>query len=162
MTEVLINIDVSDLRAAERFYCAALPLALGRPLGSDMLELIGPGARIYLLLNPPGSAPFAGAAQSRDYARHWTPVHLDFVVEDLESAVARSLAAGAIQERPVTRHVWGRMALMADPFGNGYCLLEFSDGGYDALQPGQPSQVSAISDKVRSSAQRFDAARDCG
>lgn len=126
MTEILIDIDVSDLEAAERFYCTALPLAVGRRLGSHMVELISPGARIYLLLNPPGSPPFAGAVQARDYARHWTPV-------------ARSLAAGAVQERPVSSHVWGRMALMADPFGHGYCLLEFSRRGYDALQPGQPS-----------------------
>lgn len=139
MTEILIDIDVSDLEAAERFYCTALPLAVGRRLGSHMVELIGPGARIYLLLNPPGSPPFAGAVQARDYARHWTPVHLDFVVDNLEAAVARSLAAGAVQERPVSSHVWGRMALMADPFGHGYCLLEFSRRGYDALQPGQPS-----------------------
>lgn len=28
---------------------------------------------------------------------------------------------------------WGRIAVMSDPFGNGYCLIEFSDAGYDAV-----------------------------
>jgi hypothetical protein len=25
---------------------------------------------------------------------------------------------------------WGRIALTADPFGHGFCLLEFRDSGY--------------------------------
>jgi catechol 2,3-dioxygenase-like lactoylglutathione lyase family enzyme len=27
----------------------------------------------------------------------------------------------------------GRLALLADPFGNGFCLLEFTGGGYDEI-----------------------------
>jgi lactoylglutathione lyase len=26
---------------------------------------------------------------------------------------------------------WGRMAFMSDPFGHGFCLLEFIGEGYD-------------------------------
>jgi predicted enzyme related to lactoylglutathione lyase len=28
---------------------------------------------------------------------------------------------------------WGRLALMSDPFGNGFCLLQLQGAGYDAL-----------------------------
>ena len=49
---------------------------------------------IYLLEKAAGT-PAAGARQPRDYARHWTPVHLDVVVDDVDAAVARAVAAGA-------------------------------------------------------------------
>ena len=37
---------------------------------------------IYLLRNAAGSSPGAAIPAGRDYARHWTPVHMDFVVDD--------------------------------------------------------------------------------
>jgi predicted enzyme related to lactoylglutathione lyase len=60
-------------------------------------------------------------------------VHLDFVVDDIEAAVARARAAGAIEEDPITEHAYGRLAMFADPFGNGFCLLQFTGNGYDAI-----------------------------
>jgi uncharacterized glyoxalase superfamily protein PhnB len=65
----------------------------------------------------------------RNYARHWTPVHLDFVVKDIEAAMKKAVSVGATLEVSITAHKWGRMALMADPFGNGYCFVEFLGGG---------------------------------
>ena len=35
---------------------------------------------------------------ARDYVRHWTPIHCDVVVDDLDLALARALDAGAAQE----------------------------------------------------------------
>lgn len=131
--QLLANIDVDDLARAERFYCEGLGLTVGRRLGAAGLELLGAGAPIYLLAKAAGTAPFAGARAVRDYARHWSPVHLDFVVEDLEAARDRALAAGALAETGITEHVWGRIVVMADPFGHGFCLLCFSERGYDAL-----------------------------
>lgn len=130
----LVNIDVLDLAAAERFYVDGLALEVGRRF-EGALELLGGEAPIYLLQKDAGSTPFSGADATRSYARHWTPVHLDFVVDDaaLEAAVARALRAGASQESPITTHAWGRIALCADPFGNGFCLLAFSPKGYDVL-----------------------------
>ena len=69
----------------------------------------------------------------RSYRRHWTPVHLDFVVTDLDAAVERAVAAGAVLEAPTVGRTWGRIAMFADPFGHGFCLLEFSEQGYDAI-----------------------------
>jgi predicted enzyme related to lactoylglutathione lyase len=69
----------------------------------------------------------------RDYQRHWTPVHLDFVVSDIRRAIERARAAGATLERDVTTHAYGKLALLADPFGNGFCLLEFTGRGYDEI-----------------------------
>lgn len=131
MTGLLVNIDVEDLENGTRFYCEALGLRVGRRF-DGWIELVGSGAPIYLLPKAAGTLAFAGG-EKRDYARHWTPVHLDFVVPDIRAAVARALAAGATLEREVTPHAYGRLALLADPFGNGFCLLEFTGRGYDEV-----------------------------
>ena len=57
----------------------------------------------------------------------------DFVVTDIRAALKRARDAGATLERDVTTHAYGKLALMADPFGNGFCLLEFTGRGYDAI-----------------------------
>ena len=132
-SSALINIDVADLPAASGFYCAALDLSPGRRFGAAAVELLGTSAVIYLLAKPTGSQAAPAIGQRRDYARHWTPVHLDFVVPDIESAVERARRAGAVLEGELTSHKWGRIALMADPFGNGFCLVQFVGCGYDEL-----------------------------
>ena len=114
-----------------------LGLALGRRLGNDWAEILGASSPIDLLANAPGTAPLGEAQpQRRDYSRHWTPVHLDFVVSDVDAAAARLMAMGAMLERPIQDRKWGRMASLADPFGHGIDLLEFKGRGYDEiLQP---------------------------
>jgi predicted enzyme related to lactoylglutathione lyase len=133
MTHVLVNLDVDDLERAIAFYGEALGLRLGRRLEPDFVELVGANVPIYLLLKEARSQPFRAAPATRAYSRHWTPVHLDFVVEDVEAAAQQAERAGATREGPITDHAWGRMALMADPFGHGFCLLQFKGRGYDEL-----------------------------
>jgi catechol 2,3-dioxygenase-like lactoylglutathione lyase family enzyme len=128
---LLVNIDVEDLDRATRFYCDALGLRVGRRF-DGWIELVGGDAPIYLLPKATGTEAFPKGAK-RNYARHWTPVHLDFVVPDIGSALDRATAAGATLERGVTNHAYGKLALLADPFGNGFCLIEFTDRGYDAI-----------------------------
>ncbi len=77
-------------------------------------------------------APAPGAAP-RDYARHWTPVHLDVVVDDIEAALDRAEAAGAVRESHPDTHPWGRIVRLADPFGHGLCLIQLLGRGYDEL-----------------------------
>ena len=132
-SSALINIDFADLAAASAFYCEALDLTMGRRFGDAAVELLGASAAIYLLAKPAGSQPTPSSEQRRDYARHWTPVHLDFVVPDIEAAVDRARRAGATVEGEITSHKWGHIALMADPFGNGFCLVEFVGRGYGEL-----------------------------
>ena len=130
---VLVNIDVDDLPRATKFYAQCFGLAIGRRLGAGGTELLGAGVAFYLLAKEAGTTPAPPPAQPRTYERHWTPVHLDFVVEDLEAAKARAIAAGAVLERDVEHHAWGSIAGLADPFGNGFCLLRFTERGYDAI-----------------------------
>ena len=69
----LINIDVPDLAAAERFYGSAFGLHRGRRLGVHVLEMLGGDAPVYLLEKTAGS--IGAAAAMRGYHVHWTPVH---------------------------------------------------------------------------------------
>jgi predicted enzyme related to lactoylglutathione lyase len=133
LTGLLVNIDVPDLVQAEAFYTRAFGLSAGRRFGGAGVELIGLAAPIYLLVKPAGSPAAATADAARDYARHWTPVHLDIVVADMDAALARAIDAGARQEAPVKVEKWGKLALMADPFGHGFCLIEFLNRGYDEI-----------------------------
>jgi predicted enzyme related to lactoylglutathione lyase len=55
------------------------------------------------------------------------------VVDGLESAITRAIAAGATQEGDIVEAPYGRLAMFADPFGHGFCLIEFGDQGYDAI-----------------------------
>lgn len=130
---LLVNIDVPDLAAAENFYTQAFGFTAGRRFGTDGVELLGATAPIYLLAKPAGSPAAATTQQPRDYARHWTPVHIDLVVDDVAQAVDRALSAGATLEQPVRSSAWGRLALLADPFGHGLCLVEFVGKGYDEI-----------------------------
>lgn len=131
MPEILINVDVGDLERATAFYTAAFGLVPSRRFGDAIVELTGAGSKLYLLAKAEGT-PGAGNA-ARSYARHWTPVHLDFVVDDLDAAIARAMAAGAVQEAPARSDVWGRIAPFADPFGHGFCLVQFLNRGYDEI-----------------------------
>src|SRR3954462_2548134 len=133
MPRVLLNLDVADIERAVAFYTAAFELRVGRRFDNAFVELLGAEAPIYLLQKESGSLPFETAEQGRRYARHWTPLHLDFVVDDLEAALARALAAGAVLEAPASQHAYGRLALLHDPFGHGFCLLQFEGKGYDEL-----------------------------
>lgn len=133
MIELRVCVDVEEVDRALAFYCSALGLTPGRRKGQVWAELLGASSPIDLLAKPSGSLPSPGASSGRDYRRHWTPVHLDFTVTDLEGTLRRCLDAGATQEGLVQEQPWGRMALLADPFGHGLCLLEFRGQGYDAL-----------------------------
>ncbi|MGH7041538.1 MAG: VOC family protein [Acetobacteraceae bacterium] len=129
--DLLVNIDVPDLGRAIAFYSEAFGLAVTRRFGAQAAELGGWPTRLYLLAQPEGSPGAAG--QPRRYGRHWTPVHLDVVVDDIDAALARATAAGARAETAIRTAAWGRIVTLADPFGHGLCLIEFLGRGYDEI-----------------------------
>jgi predicted enzyme related to lactoylglutathione lyase len=134
LKDLLVNIDVDDLRRATAFYTEAFGLTVGRRLGEEVVELLGAPSPIYLLARPAGTIASVLSPDRRRYGRHWTPVHLDVVVDDIDTALARALAAGAGIETPVRTAVWGKIGVLSDPFGNGFCLIEFLGRGYDEIE----------------------------
>jgi predicted enzyme related to lactoylglutathione lyase len=131
--ELLVNIDVDDLEKGIEFYCRAFRLRLGRRLGETVGELLGASCPVYLLAKPTGSSACETRSAPRDYSRHWTPVHVDIAVEDIEAAVRRARDAGAVLEGEIQVHQWGHLATMSDPFGHGFCLIQFVGRGYDEI-----------------------------
>lgn len=130
--ELLINIDVPELETAIGFYSEGLGLRPARRLfEGTVAEMVGGTSLIYLMEKESGTPASKCASQARDYSRHWTPLHLDFVVNDLDAALARALAAGAKLEGEVQTFAWGRQAVMSDPFGHGICLVQWMNKGYD-------------------------------
>src|SRR4051812_48236369 len=113
---LLVNIDVPDLARAVAFYTQAFGLTVTRRFGTDGAELSGWPARVYLLEKPEGS--FGAGDSPRRYGRHWTPVHLDVVVDDLAAALSRAVTAGARAETEIRTAAWGRIVGLADPFGH--------------------------------------------
>lgn len=127
----LLNIDVPDLTTAEIFYRDAFGLTLVRRLGVGVTELGGWPVRVFLLEKSEGSIGAPG--RTRSYERHWTPIHFDVVVTDVATAYGRALSSGATSEREPTVAPYGWLAMLVDPFGHGFCLIEFNDDGYEAL-----------------------------
>lgn len=129
--QLIVNIDVDDLEKAITFYERALGLRLGRRLlAGSVAEMLGASSTIYLLQKPPGSVPALNTSQLRDFRRHWTPIHLDIVVDDIDAAVRCAKDAGARMEADVQAYDWGTIATLSDPFGHGFCLLKMSASGY--------------------------------
>ena len=116
----------------------AFGLTIGRRFGGDAVELLGATSPIYLLAKPNGTVASATSRHLRSYARHWTPVHLDIVVDEIDGAVDRARNAGARLEGPVKTNNWGKIAMLADPFGHGICLIEFVGRGYDEIATEKP------------------------
>jgi predicted enzyme related to lactoylglutathione lyase len=134
---LLVNIDVDDLDRTVAFYRAAFGLRPARRFGEFAAEMLGAACAIYLLAKPAGSIPVSSTPQRRAYERHWTPVHPDVVVPYVAAAIRRAETAGARLEEEIRTHEWGHIAVMADPFGHRFCLIEFVGRGYDAIATGQ-------------------------
>jgi uncharacterized glyoxalase superfamily protein PhnB len=134
VVRLIVCIDAPDAEAAATFYEQGLGFArVRRFFGGAVIEMRSGDQLVHVLNADAGTPSFAGGG-ARHYDRHWTPVHLDLVVDRLEAAVARATAAGARLERAIAAHAWGRIAGLSDPFGNGFCLIEPSAAGYDAVE----------------------------
>lgn len=127
---IVVNIDVPELEPAIDFYRNALGLELSRTIDDDVAELTGSSSVIYLLVNVSGSAATNSSAEERRYSRHWTPVHIDFVVDDLSKAKDRAIKSGANQESDCVEWRGSKCITFSDPFGHGFCLIEFAGKTY--------------------------------
>lgn len=127
---LLVNIDVPELTPAIEFYTSALNLNLSRILDDDVAELTGGSCVIYLLANAAGSQAARSTVETRRYSRHWTPVHIDVVVDDIEKSTMRAVNAGAKQESECVEWRGSKCITFSDPFGHGFCLIQFAEETY--------------------------------
>jgi catechol 2,3-dioxygenase-like lactoylglutathione lyase family enzyme len=118
-----VSIDVPQLDEGLRFYRDALGLAeIARPVPTYAVLKCG-NAEIGLFEKPAGSNPAAGTDDVRRYERHWTPVHIDFHVDDFEAFLAKAVTAGAKCEQKYEGSGRPPIAFCSDPFGNGFCVV---------------------------------------
>jgi predicted enzyme related to lactoylglutathione lyase len=113
-----ICIDVDDLARAVRFYGEGIGLSIVK-VEQEWAQLKIGEQTIWLMKLSAGKA----GAIARDYSRHWTPVHLDIHVDDIDQAIKRAVAAGGkLEARPKVS-----LANLVDPSGNGVDLVQASD-----------------------------------
>jgi predicted enzyme related to lactoylglutathione lyase len=147
--QLLVNVDVEDIERGIEFYRAAFALRVERRLfDGSVAEMVGASSKIHLLQKPAGTSPSRDVALVRDYHRHWTPVHLDFEVDDIDTAVERAVEAGAKLEELPRSFGWGRLAMLSDPFGNGFCFVQFSVRGYGAVASDDAGLASAQQETI--------------
>lgn len=128
--KILVTIDVPELGPAIDFYRALLDLNINRIIDEDVAELTGASSVLYLLHKTAGLSPAKDFAGVRQYARHWTPVHLDFVVDDVQETAKRAIRAGARQESDCIEWMGSKCISVSDPSGHGFCLIEFTGETY--------------------------------
>jgi predicted enzyme related to lactoylglutathione lyase len=119
-----ICIDVPALDQGIHFYESAFGFTKVSEPYPGVAILEAGTVSITLLEKHSQTNPSPHTTDLRHYARHWTPVHLDFHVDDLKEALDRVVKAGATQEQFFDRPDHGSIAFCADPFGHGFCLLQ--------------------------------------
>ncbi|PCI74070.1 MAG: lactoylglutathione lyase [SAR86 cluster bacterium] len=120
--KISVSIDVPNLKEAEAFYTEALGCKKVRDQGSNMVVLSVENSDIYLQEKEPRTKPLVSSSVVRSYERHWTPIHLDFLCDNVDELVTRILELGGSHEGGESGD-WGSIAYCADPFGNGFCII---------------------------------------
>lgn len=118
-----VSIDVPNLEEGLKFYRDALGLVeVKRPIPIYAVLQCG-DAKIGIMEKAAGTKPAPGSEDMRRYERHWTPVHIDFDVEDFEGVLTKAVKAGAIVEQKYEMAGRPPIAFCSDPFGNGFCII---------------------------------------
>jgi catechol 2,3-dioxygenase-like lactoylglutathione lyase family enzyme len=124
MISVSVSIDVPDLADGVRFYTSAFGFSKVSEPVPGVAVLRAGKAELLLLEKRAGTRPAKTTTDTRRYERHWTPVHVDFHVDDLKTSLAQAIAAGATQEQLFENPERPAVAFCGDPFGHGFCLIE--------------------------------------
>jgi predicted enzyme related to lactoylglutathione lyase len=115
-----ICIDVDDVDRAVEFYGRGLGLEISQHEKDWAKAILGEQVFWIMKIDPDPSG-----AISRDYKRHWTPLHLDFHVDDIDAVVKRALTAGGKLDREIQRNPDGvAIANLSDPAGNGIDIVQ--------------------------------------
>lgn len=120
---VHVSIDVPDLAAGLRFYGAVFAFAeVARPFPT-MAVVDANNVTVCMHEKATGTKSSAAGADERHYERHWTPVHLDLHVTDVDAVLARIRAEGGTIENEFRPPGKKPVAFCSDPFGNGFCVI---------------------------------------
>lgn len=124
MISASISVDVPSMEEGLRFYGEAFGFRKVFEPYPGVVVVQADGAQLLLLEKGAGSCPCPVDGESRHYNRHWTPVHIDFHVDDFQSVLNSALRAGAVQEQLFAVPGRPSVAFCSDPFGHGFCIIE--------------------------------------
>ena len=120
---VHLSIDVPNLEAGLRFYGNVFGFReKARPFPT-MAILDANNLTVCMHEKAAGTKSSPGASDVRRYERHWTPVHVDVHVEDLDAALEKLRAEGGLVETEFRTEGPMPVAFCSDPFGNGFCVI---------------------------------------
>ena len=117
---VSVSIDVNNVQGAINFYTKALGCEFKTSL-SENWAIVSIGVLDIHLQGKEAGTSGAGE-ETRHYNRHWTPLHLDFSVDDI-SALCSVIEdnGGSVESQSFGQQA--DIAMCADPFGNGFCVI---------------------------------------
>ncbi|MEM7017803.1 MAG: VOC family protein [Pseudomonadota bacterium] len=119
-TNVSVSIDVPDVEQAINFYNQALNCEVKTKYSDSWAVVTLDNLDIHFLKKDAGT--IGANNEQRHFSRHWTPVHLDFSTSDVAAALEIVKTFGGTVEKYESNES-ADIALCADPFGNGFCLI---------------------------------------
>jgi len=120
---VNVSIDVPSLEQGLRFYREVFGFVeTARPF-PGMAIVDANNVTVCIHEKPAGTKSSPAGAATRHYDRHWTPVHLDFHVDDLDAVLERVRAQGGAVEMEFRNQGPMPVGFCCDPFGNGFCVI---------------------------------------
>ena len=120
---VHLSIDVPNLESGLRFYGNVFGFReKARPFAT-MAILDANNLTVCMHEKATGTKSSPGGSDVRRYERHWTPVHIDVHVEDLDAALEKIRAEGGLVETEYRTEGPMPVAFCSDPFGNGFCVI---------------------------------------
>ena len=120
---VHLSIDVPNLEAGLRFYGSVFGFReKARPFPT-MAILDANNLTVCMHEKAAGTKSSPGGSDVRRYERHWTPVHVDVHVEDLDAVLEKMRAEGGRVETEFRTEGPMPVAFCSDPFGNGFCVI---------------------------------------
>lgn len=121
--KLTVSIDVPSIEAGAKFFGDVFGFAETSRPHPGYAVLTAGDTTLGLLAKPAGTHPAKGSDDVRKYERHWTPVHIDFRVDDFETTLDKALAAGALVEQIHRVADYPPVAFCSDPFGHGFCIV---------------------------------------
>lgn len=115
-----VSIDVDDIDKAVNFYTEVLGCVLKTRYSEDWIVVSAGALDLHLQAKAAGSR--GAGAEERHYQRHWTPVHLDFSVDDIRPLCQVIEQNDGLVEKQTFAEA-ADIAECADPFGNGFCVI---------------------------------------